>query len=81
VQSRDLLVILIEGSPPGFRQIFLDGRGHPVDLQLTWMGHSVGSWNGDTLVVDTIGFNDWGWIGGTEPQTEKLHVIGSGASR
>lgn len=76
IQTPDLLVILIEGSPPGFRQIFLDGRGHPPGLQPTWMGHSVGSWDGDTLVVDSIGFNDSGWIDALgRPQTEELHVI------
>jgi len=75
VQSRDLLVILIEGSPPGFRQIFLDGRAHPADVQPSWMGHSVGTWDGDTLVVDTVGFNDRGWIDGVAPQTEQLHVV------
>jgi hypothetical protein len=39
------------------------------------MGHSVGHWEGDTLVVDTIGFSEQGWIAsGSFPQTEKLHV-------
>ena len=70
-----LLVILIEGSPPGFRQIFLDGRNHPAELEPTWMGHSVGQWDGDVLVVDTVGFHDKGWIGAGRPQTERLHVI------
>lgn len=75
IQTPELLVILIEGSPPGFRQIFLDGRGHPADLQPSWMGHSVGRWDGDTLVVDTVGFNDRGWVNsGGQPQTEELHV-------
>jgi hypothetical protein len=75
VHTPKLLVILIEGASPSARQIFLDGRGHG-DAFPTWMGHSIGKWDGDTLVVDTVGFNDQGWIDGTgRPQTEKLHVI------
>jgi hypothetical protein len=76
VQTPTLIVMLVEGSPPGFRQIFLDGRGHPADLSPSWMGHSIGSWDGNALVVDTIGFHDRGWIDVTgRPQTERLHVI------
>ena len=40
------------------RQIFTDGRKHPEDLELTWNGHSIGTWDGDTLVVDTVGMRD-----------------------
>jgi hypothetical protein len=57
------------------RQIFLDGRGHPKELNPAWQGHSVGHWEGDTLVVDTVGFNGLGWIYGGYPMTEALHVI------
>jgi hypothetical protein len=75
VQTPTEIVVLFEGSPPGFRQIFLDGRGHPKDLAPTWMGHSTGKWEGDTLVVDTVGFNDRAWIDfNRTPQTEKLHI-------
>lgn len=59
VQTTDLVLLLIE-DVPGFRQIFLDGRGHPDNPNPSWMGHSIGRWEGDTLVVDTIGFNDRG---------------------
>jgi hypothetical protein len=45
-----------------FRQIFLDGRKLPVDPSPAWQGYSVGRWDGDTLVVDTAGFNDRGWL-------------------
>jgi hypothetical protein len=76
VQVPGLLVMLMEGSVPGARQVFLDGRPHPKDLAPTWLGHSVGTWAGDTLVVDTVGFNDKGWLdAGGRPQTEKLHII------
>jgi hypothetical protein len=61
VQTASLLVILFE-DVPGFRQIFLDGRTHPSNWDPTWMGHSVGKWDGDVLVVDTAGFNDRSWI-------------------
>lgn len=45
-----------------FRQIFTDGRKQLVDPQPTWMGYSVGHWDGDTMVVDTNGFNDLSWL-------------------
>jgi len=76
IQTRDLLVILVEGSVPGVRQVFLDGRKHPDDPSPTWLGHSIGRWERDTLVVDTIGFNDRGWLDNAgHPQTEKLHIV------
>jgi len=54
----------------------MDGRKHPEDPSPTWYGHSIGRWEGDTLVVDTIGLNDKFWLdpGGT-PHTEKLHLV------
>ena len=59
-----------------FRQIFLDGRQHPSELDPTWFGHSIGRYEKDTLVVDTVGFNGKAWYDrrGT-PQTEQLHTI------
>lgn len=78
VQSGSILVILFE-DVPGFRQVFLDGRGHPADWDPTWMGHSLGKWDGDVLVVDTVGFNDKSWLGGLGggrvPHTEMLHMM------
>jgi len=55
------------------RQIYLDGRKLPEDPQPSWLGYSVGRWEGDTLVVDTAGFNDKGTIGGY-PSTETLNL-------
>ncbi len=76
IQIPTELIILSEGSPPGFRQIFTDGRGHPADFDPTWMGHSIGRWVGDTLEIDTVGFHDRGWLDVTgKPQTDQLHVI------
>jgi hypothetical protein len=62
VQTPDLIVILYEGNA-GVRQIFTDGRPLPAkDAQPWWYGYSVGKWQGDTLVVETTGFRDDGWL-------------------
>lgn len=74
VQNRDFMATIIEYDLPGYRQIYLDGRTHPKDLEPSWTGHSVGTWEGDTLVIDTIGFNDKTWIGEAAPHTDKLRV-------
>jgi hypothetical protein len=56
--------------------VFLDGRAQPKDPNPRWMGYSVGHWQGDTLVVDTIGFDDRSWITAQgHPHTDKMHVI------
>jgi hypothetical protein len=75
VHTPSILVMLGSTGGDSPRQIFLDGRGHPTDLNPTWQGHSVGHWEGNTLVVDTVGFNGLGWIYGGYPMTEALHVI------
>jgi hypothetical protein len=68
--------ILFEGNIHSYRQIFMDGREHPKDLNPTWYGHSVGRWEGDTLVIDTVGFNDKFWFDFRgHPHTEQLHTI------
>jgi len=70
------LYFLFEGNIHSFRQIFMDGRKHPDDPDPSWYGHSVGHWEGDTLVVDTVGFNDKFWFDFKgHPHTEKLHTI------
>jgi hypothetical protein len=61
VQTAGLIVMLSE-SDTSFRQIFMDGRALPADPQPSWMGSSIGHWEGDTLVVETIGFNDRGQL-------------------
>ena len=59
----------------GVRRIFLN-RDHPKNLPPTFNGHSVGHWDGETLVVDTIGFNDKAWLAhGMQPHTEELHLV------
>jgi hypothetical protein len=73
IQTSDQIVMLYEGVL-GYRQIFLDGRTHPENLNPGWLGYSVGHWDGDELVVETIGFNDRGWTRGF-PRTENLRVV------
>jgi hypothetical protein len=63
------------GGPHTFRTIYLDGRAHPKDLQPTYYGHSIGRWEGDTLAIDTVGFNESFWLDrGGLPSTEQLHT-------
>jgi hypothetical protein len=58
------------------RQIFMDGRAHPEDITPTYMGNSIGKWDGDTLVVDTVGFNDKTWLDRDgHPHSDQLHVV------
>jgi len=76
LQTSTLAYFLFEGNIHSYRQIFMDGRAHPKDLNPTWYGDSIGKWEGDTLVVDTVGFNDKFWFDfAGHPHTEKLHVI------
>ena len=64
------------GDAGAHRVVYMDGRPHAADLLPSWEGHSIGSWEGDTLVVDTVGFNDQFWFDrrGT-PHTEQLHIV------
>jgi len=75
LQTATTLMVVIEAETPGYYQVFLDGRGHPQDPNPAWYGHSIGTWEGDTLVVDTVSFNDRRWLTvfGT-PISDKLHV-------
>ena len=76
VQTPGLIVMLYQGTTNSVhRTVFTDGRKLPVDPSPTWMGYSVGHWDGDTLVVDTAGFNDRGWLDiEGHPHTEALHI-------
>ena len=70
------LFFLFEGNIHSFRQIFMDGRGHPDDEEPSWYGHSVGHWEGDTLVIETVGFNDLFWFDFVgHPHTEQLKTV------
>ena len=77
VQTPQLVVLLSEGNTHSFRRFFLDGRAHNLDLEPnSWTGDSIGKWEGTTLVVDTIGFNDRTWLDDTgKPHSDQLHVI------
>lgn len=76
IQQPNLVVILFEGNLHSFRQIFLDRKEHPTDLNPTWWGDSIGHWEGDQLVVDTIGFNGKTWLDlAGHPASDQLHVI------
>ncbi len=75
IQTRSLIVILYEANS-GVRQIFLDGRPLPAkNAQPWWYGYSVGKWDGDTLVVESSGFRDDGWLDvNGAPLTEEAKV-------
>jgi hypothetical protein len=74
--EEQLMYIFDIGGPHTFRTIYMDGRSHPKNLEPTYYGHSVGRWEGDTLVVDTVGFNEKFWIDREgSPHTERLHLI------
>jgi hypothetical protein len=71
------MFILHEGNIHTYRQIFMDGRKHPAELDPSWLGHSIGRFETkDTLVIDTVGYNDKFWFDsrGT-PHTEQLHTV------
>ena len=64
------------GGPHTYRTIYTDGRAHPVDFTPTFYGHSIGWWEGDTLNVETAGFNEGFWIDRQGlPTTEKLRTL------
>jgi hypothetical protein len=76
VQTATHIFFLFEGNIHTFRQIFTDGRKHVADPDPTWYGDSISNWDGDTLVVDTIGFNDKFWFDfAGHPHTEQLHIV------
>ena len=75
LQNPDRLAILWESNNI-FHVVFTDGRDHPKDLEPSWMGHSVGKYEGDTLVIDSVGFNGKTWLDTAEhPSSDALHVI------
>jgi hypothetical protein len=64
------------GGPHTFRTVYMDGRTHPKDFEPTYYGHSIGWWEGDTLVVDSTGFNEGFWMDRDGlPHTTRLHTI------
>jgi hypothetical protein len=75
VQSPTQVVMIFEYDHY-VRQIYLDRKEHPKDVSPTWMGDSIGRWEGNTLVVDTTGFNDKAWLDQVgHPHSDALHLI------
>ncbi len=75
VQTPGLIVMMFE-SADAHRQIYTDGRPLPKDPEPAWLGYSVGKWEGDTLAVETAGFNDRTWLDAMgHPHSEALRVV------
>jgi hypothetical protein len=75
VQTPGLIVMMFE-SADAHRQIYTDGRPLPKDPEPAWLGYSVGKWEGDTLVVETTGFNDKTWLDAMgHPRSESMRVV------
>jgi hypothetical protein len=75
IQSPTVIALLFESGTGRYRQIYLDGRNLPQDPNPTWLGYSVGHWDGDTLVVESAGFNDRTWLDRAgHPHSESLRV-------
>jgi hypothetical protein len=76
LQELQRIFIFDIGGPHTYRTIYTDGRTHPAKLSPSYYGHSIGWWEDDTLVVDTIGFNEGFWLDRRgSPHTERLHTI------
>jgi hypothetical protein len=77
VPDEKKVYILDIAGPHSWRVIYMDGREHPPasELRPTYFGHSIGRWDGDTLVVDTVGLNEKQWIAGAYPSSEHAHLV------
>jgi len=64
------------GGPHTYRVVYMDGRSHPEHLTPSFYGHSIGWWEGDTLVIDTVGFNEGFWMDRRGlPHTKAMHTL------
>ena len=76
IESPTLMAIISDDDSPGFHQIYLDGKKLPADATPEWYGHNYGDWEGDTLVVERVGFNQQSWLDQeSHPHSDKLRVI------
>ena len=76
VQHKDRIFIIFEGGGHVWREIYMDGREHPEVVSPTYFGHSIGHWEGDTLVVDTVGYNEKTWLDYSgHHHTDQLHTV------
>jgi hypothetical protein len=70
------IYLFMTGGPHTFRVIYMDGRSHPKNPEPSYFGHSIGWWDGDTLVIDTVGFTEGAWMDRSAmPHTNQLHMI------
>jgi hypothetical protein len=76
VNDDEKTIYVVEvGGPHSWRAIYMDGRPHPKDLEPSFYGHSIGKWDGETLVVDSVGYNEKFWLTREGiPSTEYLHL-------
>ncbi len=78
VSSPEATAVMYEATPgPYYRIVYTDGRPHPKDIDTSYMGHSIGHWEGDTLVVDTTALDDTTWLEdpGSSLHSDKEHVL------
>ena len=76
LKALDKMFIFDIGGPHTYRTIYMDGRAHPAEVVPSNYGHSIGWWEGDTFVVDTVGFNEDFWMDRRGlPHTDQLHTI------
>jgi hypothetical protein len=76
IEELGRMMIFDIGGPHTYRTIYMDGRSHPDVITPSNYGHSIGWWEGDTLVVDTVGYNEDFWLDRRGlPHTDKLHTI------
>ena len=77
VQRPETVLLMWEGNTHSYRRFFMDARKPNLDVEPeSWTGLSNGKWDGDTLVVDTVGFNDKTWLDSTgKPHSESMHLM------
>ena len=76
LREQQRIYIFDVGGPHTYRTIYMDGRGHPKTWSPDYYGHSIGWWEGDTLVVETVGFNEGFWMDrGVLPHTAQLKTV------
>ena len=70
------IIFISVGAPHSWKVVYMDGRPHPESPEPSWFGHATGRWEGDTLVIDTVGFNEKFWLTREGiPHTAQLHLI------
>jgi hypothetical protein len=69
------LYIITTSDAMTYRVVYMDGREHPKNLKPSYFGHSVGHWEGDMLVIDSVGYNEKSWLNRDGlPTTDRLHL-------